>query len=118
VRERVRRGADLLVNVTNDGWFGRSSGPRHHAMMARMRSIENGVSLARCANSGISMFVDPLGRVLGQTGLYERTMLVRTIPHYTLRTLYTRFGDWFVLLCAGMILAAVPVAVFTRRKRS
>jgi apolipoprotein N-acyltransferase len=116
VRNRVRRGANLLVNITNDGWFGRSSGPRHHAMMARMRSIENGVPLARCANSGISMFVDPLGRVLGQTGLYERTVLVRAIPRYTLPTVYTRFGDWFVLLCAGAIFAAAVWTFLARKK--
>jgi apolipoprotein N-acyltransferase len=93
-----------LVNITNDGWFGKSSGPYHHAMMARMRSIENGITLARCANSGISMAVDPLGRVIAQTKLYERTILMCTVPMYTLPTLYTAYGDWFVGLC-GVALA-------------
>ncbi|MBN1127967.1 MAG: apolipoprotein N-acyltransferase [Chitinispirillaceae bacterium] len=115
VRSRVLRGANLMVNITNDGWFGRSSGPRHHAMMARMRSIENGVSLARCANSGISMFVDPLGRVLGETGLYERTVFAADLPIYTIPTLYQRFGDWFVGACFLVVLAGAAFALAPRR---
>jgi apolipoprotein N-acyltransferase len=117
VRSRVRSGgANLIVNITNDGWFGRSSGPRHHAMMARMRSIENGVSLARCANSGISMFVDPLGKVLGTTGLYKRTALIRTVPIDTIPTLYSRFGDWFVGLCAAMAVISVALSLKKRKQ--
>jgi apolipoprotein N-acyltransferase len=116
VRSRVRSGgANLIVNITNDGWFGRSSGPRHHAMMARMRSIENGISLARCANSGISMFVDPLGKALGTTGLYKRTALIRTIPVNTIPTLYSRFGDWFVGLCAAVAAISVVYAIIKRK---
>ena len=64
VRGRLTSAANLLVNVTNDGWFGKSSGPFQHAVMARQRCIENGVSLARCANSGISMLVDRCGRAV------------------------------------------------------
>jgi apolipoprotein N-acyltransferase len=116
VRSRVRSGgANLIVNITNDGWFGRSSGPRHHAMMARMRSIENGISLARCANSGISMFVDPLGKALGTTGLYKRTALIRTIPVNTIPTLYSRFGDWFVGLCVAVAAISVVYAIIKRK---
>jgi apolipoprotein N-acyltransferase len=84
-------------------------------MMARMRSIENGVSLARCANSGISMFVDPLGKVLGATGLYERTILTRVIPVYTITTVYSRFGDWFVLFCG--LTAVVSFGMVIKRKK-
>ncbi|MBN2037162.1 MAG: apolipoprotein N-acyltransferase [Chitinispirillaceae bacterium] len=116
VRSRARRGVNLLVNITNDGWFGRSSGPRHHAMMARMRCIENGVSLARCANSGISMFVDPVGRVLGETGLYERTTLTRNVPIYTIATIYHCFGDWFVGMCAVLAVCLTVINFFTRRR--
>jgi apolipoprotein N-acyltransferase len=118
VRSRIRSGnANLIVNITNDGWFGRSSGPRHHAMMARMRSIENGVSLARCANSGISMFVDPQGKMLGATGLYERTMLIRTVPVYSIPTLYSRFGDWFVVLCLIIVSAGTFFTVTGKKRR-
>ncbi len=107
VRRRVQHGATLLVNITNDGWFGRSTGPFQHAAMERMRAIENGVALARCANSGLSMAVNSVGRVLGCTRLYERTILTRPVNVRPSPTLYTRFGDWFPLLCAVTILICI-----------
>lgn len=116
VLERFRRGANLIVNITNDGWFGKSSGPYHHAMMARMRSIENGAYCARAANSGISLFVDPLGRQFAQTKLYERSILTKRMPFYSIRTMYTRFGDWFVGLCAVMVAVGVVGALVVRKK--
>jgi apolipoprotein N-acyltransferase len=115
VRRRVQKGANLMVTITNDGWFGKSSGPYHHAMMARMRSIENGTSLARCANSGISMFVDPVGKIDGTTGLYQKAILTRSIPISTLPSLYTTFGDWFVAVCGILISAAAAFAALRRR---
>jgi apolipoprotein N-acyltransferase len=107
VRRRLKETTNLLVNVTNDGWFGRSSGPYQHAAMAQMRSIENGITLARSANSGISMFIDPYGRILTKTRLYTRDMTVKTLPLYRVKTLYGRFGDWFVWLCAVIALAGI-----------
>ncbi|KMQ51560.1 Apolipoprotein N-acyltransferase [Chitinispirillum alkaliphilum] len=98
VQKRLPQSVNLLVNITNDGWFGRSSGPFQHAAMAQMRSIENGVSLARSANSGISMSVDPLGRVINRSGLYERVIITDEVPLIRISTFYSRFGDWFVLL--------------------
>jgi apolipoprotein N-acyltransferase len=117
VRKRVRRGANLLVNITNDGWFGRSSGPYQHAAMARMRSIENGVSLARCANSGISMAADQFGRVLAETGLYRRTVVVEDVPLTPLKTLYVRVGDWPVYLSALAVVAALGLVLSRREWR-
>jgi apolipoprotein N-acyltransferase len=118
VRRRLKESTNLLVNVTNDGWFGRSSGPYQHAAMAQMRSIENGITLARAANSGISMFVDPYGRILAKTRLYTRDMTVMELPLYRVKTLYGRFGDWFVWLCAGVVLVGgvwMPVRRWMRR---
>jgi apolipoprotein N-acyltransferase len=115
VRQRVQGGVNLMVNITNDGWFGKSSGPYHHAMMARMRSIENGVSLARCANSGISMFVDPVGVIYGTTELYQRTILTRSISLKALPTLYTKFGDWFVAGCGILTCCAIAITALKRR---
>ena len=80
VRERLRRGANLIVHITNDGWFGKTTGPYQHAAMARMRAIENGVALARCAITGVSMLVDPVGRVRGETKLGKRIILEGTLP--------------------------------------
>ncbi len=106
VRRRVKAGADLLVNLTNDAWFGRSTAPFLHAAMARMRSIENGVSLARCANSGISMFVDPLGRILGKTKLYKRTIITEDVPSFKIYTVYCRLGDWIIWISVIIIIVA------------
>jgi apolipoprotein N-acyltransferase len=114
VRRRVRKGINLMVNITNDGWFGRSSGPYHHAMMARMRSIENGISLARCANSGITMFVGPTGAINGSTKLYRKAILTRTIPLYTTPSIYRALGDWFVSGCIILICLACTVAALRR----
>jgi len=112
VRRRLTDSTNMLVQVTNDGWFGRTSGPYQHAVMAQTRSIENGITLARSANSGISMFVDPYGRILEKTGLYTRDMLVRDVCVYRVKTLYNRFGDWFVWLCLGIVVAGVGKVKF------
>ncbi|MDR0305970.1 MAG: apolipoprotein N-acyltransferase [Chitinispirillales bacterium] len=116
VQRRLKESTNLLVNITNDGWFGRSSGPYQHAAMSQMRSIENGISLSRSANSGISMHVDPYGRIIARTGLYERTILTTDVPTYRIITFYTRFGDWFVKFC--FLLAAIGIlAGFIKRRR-
>jgi apolipoprotein N-acyltransferase len=117
VRRRLRESTNMLVNVTNDGWFGRSSGPYQHAAMAQMRSIENGITLARAANSGISMFVDPVGRILARSGLYTREIIVKDVPTYRIMTYYGRFGDWFVAVCA--IIAAIGIfSLLIKKKRA
>jgi len=79
--------------------------------MERMRAIENGVALARCANSGFSMVVNAAGCVMGCTGLYERTILTRSVSVQPSPTLYTRFGDWFPLLCAAISLIGVAFSL-------
>ncbi|MBD3392498.1 MAG: apolipoprotein N-acyltransferase [Chitinivibrionales bacterium] len=107
VRRRVRAGANLLVNITNDGWWGRSSGPYHHAAQARLRCIENGVPMVRCANSGISMFVDQWGRVLSKTELGTRTILTRDLNLSRVSTLYTRAGEWILLAALFIAVAAL-----------
>jgi apolipoprotein N-acyltransferase len=99
VQKRLAQGANLIMTITNDGWFGKTSGPYQHATMARMRSIENGVSLVRCANSGFSMIVDPFGRVNSQTKLFERTLLTGTVTLANPGTFYSKTGDWFVTVC-------------------
>jgi apolipoprotein N-acyltransferase len=107
VRRRVANGANVLVNITNDGWFGKSTAPFQHATMARMRCIENGVSLARCANSGISMFVDPHGKLLSRTKLYTRTVLTEQLPVAKVNTFYTKAGDWPVWLSMVILVLGI-----------
>jgi|WetSurMetagenome_2_1015567.scaffolds.fasta_scaffold00645_19 apolipoprotein N-acyltransferase len=119
VRARVVRGANLLVNITNDGWFGKSSGAFQHATMARLRTIENGVPLARDANTGITMFVDQYGRILKKTELYERTFLDGDVRVYRVPTFYAKVGDWPVLVSALVVLMGMGLLAarkYTNRK--
>ena len=93
VRGARRRGSQLLVNITNDGWFGYSNAPFMHANIARFRAIEAGAPIARCSNAGISVFYDYKGRILGKTRLAEVTLLRRKVPILSRDTWYLRHGD-------------------------
>jgi apolipoprotein N-acyltransferase len=118
VRSRVGMSANVLLSITNDGWFGRSPGPFHHAAMARLRTIENGISMVRCANTGMSMIVDQYGRVLGRTRLFEKAVLTRDVPVGRVWTPYSVFGDWVVLVSLLVVLGAVVAAVCGRLRGS
>jgi apolipoprotein N-acyltransferase len=115
VREFAARGAELLVNVTNDAWYGHTSAPHQHMAMAAFRAVENGKYLVRAANTGISAVVDPRGRVLQSTALFERTLLVREVPFVPGLTFYGRHGDVFAWSCLGLAAAATLRARFGRR---
>ena len=96
-RQAVRAGADVLVNITNDGWFGRTAGPVQHAEMARMRAAECGVPLVRCANNGISYITDHKGAVRSSVGLGERGLLSEDISPGPRLTRYLAHGSWPLL---------------------
>ena len=102
-REAVQRGSQLLTSITNDAWFGRSSAPWQHLAMARMRSVETGRYLARAANTGVSAIVDPYGRVVQPTPLFEETVSVGEVRFLDGTTLYVRIGD--VVPWAGLVVA-------------
>ena len=104
VRRFVAEGAEVLVNITNDAWFGSSAAPHQHLLMARMRAVENRRYLLRAANSGISAVIDPLGRVLSSTGLHRRTVLDGTFRFRQAPTFYSRNGDLFAWLCLALSL--------------
>lgn len=93
-REARRLGAKVLVNITNDGWFGRSSAPYQHANISKYRALEVGLPMARCANSGISLFVNPLGQVTASTQLLEKTILRQKVSLHSLNTMYMKWGDF------------------------
>ncbi len=103
VRRFVLQGARLLTVITNDGWFGKTSGPYQHAQYAVFRAIENRVSVARSANTGISRLIDPTGRVQQQLGLNRKGNLLGYLPIQQTPTFYTRHGDWFG--CLNLVLA-------------
>jgi len=105
----VSRGAGFLVVITNDGWFGNTSGPYQHASIARLRAVENRRWVVRCANTGISEFVDPFGRVTQITRLNESAVLTETIQVNTERTFYTRHANgwlWMIFACNALILGS------------
>lgn len=117
VREFFRGGADVLVNITNDAWFGRSAAPVQHLAMATFRAVENRAYLVRAANSGISAVVAPDGRIVEASGLFTRRVLSGTVTPRAGATLYTRTGDLFAWATVGISLAAVwPVPFITRRR--
>ena len=101
VRGFVTRGSRLLATVTNDAWYGRTAAPYQHFQQASMRAIELGRYLVRAANTGISGFVDPYGRVVASTPLFERRVLVADVRLLDARTLYSRTGDIVAYACAA-----------------
>lgn len=108
-RNFVHKGARLLCNVTNDVWFGQAEGPRQHAEMAVLRSVENGVPLIRAANNGISMIVDPYGRVLKQSPLMVKTIVEGKVPLAVGPTIYTVFGFLFPYIAAAAVISLLVV---------
>jgi apolipoprotein N-acyltransferase len=110
-REATRAGSELLTTITNDAWFGRSSAAWQHFEMASLRAIEQGRYLARSANTGISGIVDPYGRVLARSALFEQAVLTGDVRFLTSRTIYARTGDAFVYACILATLAALVLTI-------
>ena len=102
-----------LVNVTNDAWFGNSSGPRQHLASSRLRSVEEGLPLVRAANTGISAVYDALGREVGRIGLNATGTMTAELPSAQSATLFSRWGLWGPCLLGLVTLAAANV---TRRR--
>jgi apolipoprotein N-acyltransferase len=111
VRRFAAGGAELLVNVTNDAWYGTTSAPYQHLAMAAFRAVENGRYMVRAANTGITAVVDPRGRILEETRLFDRAVLVREVPFVAETTFYTRHGDVFAWACAAMALALASATI-------
>ncbi|MFH1125164.1 MAG: apolipoprotein N-acyltransferase [Pseudomonadota bacterium] len=95
-RTQAKNGAQILVNLTNDAWYGMTSAPYQHFSMAVFRAVENGRPLVRAANTGISAFIGPRGRIMDQSELFQETALTREFkPSDPALTIYTRYGDLF-----------------------
>ena len=110
----VNRGASFMANITNDAWFGETSGPWQHLGTLPLRAVEQRVAIARAANTGISAFVDPAGRIGPTLPLSARGALHHRIPLRGTLTLYARLGDWLVAACAAIGLAGAGIAFFRR----
>jgi apolipoprotein N-acyltransferase len=103
-RRFVAGGADFLVNITNDAWFGRTSAPYQHLAMVAVRAIENRVPIVRVANTGFSAMVDADGHIRWRTNLFETERRVDTVRWPGVSTLYTRVGDVFVYACMLLLV--------------
>ena len=110
VRSFVRHGSELLTTITNDAWYGRSAAPHQHFQQAAMRAIEQGRYLVRAANTGVSGVVDPYGRVLARSALFETVALTEDVRLLTGLTPYGRMGDLLAYLCCVLTLTAVFAA--------
>jgi len=103
-----------IINVTNDGWFGRSSGPYQHLAQARLRTIEQGLPLARAANTGISAIIDSYGRIETSLDLGSEGILDGTLPAPLAPTVYSRIGDWVL---AGLTFLLCMAGIAVRQSR-
>ncbi|MCE9627986.1 MAG: apolipoprotein N-acyltransferase, partial [Candidatus Eisenbacteria bacterium] len=106
-RADVRAGSRLLVNITNDEWFGNGAALVQHAAMAPFRAVENRVPIARCANTGLTQMIDAYGVITAVLPVFEPRVLVAPLPAAGALTPWTRFGDWCARL--ALVLAAVLV---------
>jgi apolipoprotein N-acyltransferase len=115
VGEALKSGAEVIVNISNDAWYGKTASAYQHAQMALVRAAEHHKPLLRCSNAGVCLATDPLGRVLGSTRLFDVRYLgaeVLTMKDGT--TLYSRFGNWVPYLC---VLWGLALLVFSWRMK-
>src|SRR5262249_15539641 len=111
----VAGGADFLVNVTNDAWYGTTSAPYQHLAQAAFRTVENRVPMVRAANTGISAIIDADGRIRWQGPLFETLWHVDDISWPGVRTFYTRYGDVFVWACVVVSVVSLLLGIARRR---
>ena len=117
VRKFAAGGAEVLFNISNDGWFGKSAAREQHLNMVRMRAAENRRWILRSTNDGITATIDSAGRLRGTLPLYTEATSYTGFSYVTAQTVYTQFGDWFPLLCAmaavlGLVAAVVNVEAY------
>jgi len=118
VRQFAAQGAQVLVNISNDGWYGDSGAYAQHLKQARMRSVENSRWLLRDTNTGVTASIDPYGRVVAQVPRKIRTALPAPYALSDVTTFYTRHGDWFAYLCAIISVGALLLLPFRKRAES
>jgi apolipoprotein N-acyltransferase len=112
VRHFANHGAEVFVNISNDGWYGEGGAPRQHLNMARMRAVENYRWLLRDTNNGITAVIDPYGRVVTELPRNERVALQAAYGLEESTTFYTRHGDWFPFMCAIITLLGLLLRYF------
>jgi|HubBroStandDraft_6_1064221.scaffolds.fasta_scaffold27907_2 apolipoprotein N-acyltransferase len=113
IRRFAANGAQLFINISNDGWFGHSAAAEQHLRMARVRAVENRRWIVRTTNSGITVSIDPYGRIFRPLPQDVRAAADLPYDFRTDKTLYTRFGDWFAWLC--VLVSAILLALTFRK---
>jgi apolipoprotein N-acyltransferase len=116
-RRFVKSGANFLVTITNDAWFGTTSAPRQHFSIAVFRAVENRVFIARAANTGITGFIDPRGKIIKRGGIFTEEAMNGTIRLSNKKTFYTLYGDVFAWICSGVSLLLLGYALRQKRGR-
>jgi apolipoprotein N-acyltransferase len=119
VRQFTKAGANVLVNLSNDGYFGHSAAREQHLKLVRMRAVENHRWILRATNDGITAMIDPAGREIARLPLYTQTSAVFRYNSETVLTPYVRYGDWFAWIClaGAALVAGLNYAVSRARRR-
>jgi apolipoprotein N-acyltransferase len=118
MRRFAQSGAQVLVNISDDGWYGDTSAPWEHLDMVRMRAIENRRWIVRATNTGITVSIDPLGRVIDTLPRHIRSSMQVAFGYRDDISFYSQHGDWFAWLCVGAVLGLLIVGVNRRQTRA
>lgn len=113
-REQVRNGANLLVNMTNDAWYGYSSAAHQHLAISVFRAVENRRYMLRATNTGVTAVIDPRGKVELESDLFVPTFVVAGVPVLDGLTIYDRIGDLFAYICAAIVVLLSIVVVIRK----
>ncbi len=117
IRQFANNGAQVLVNISNDGWYGDSGAYAQHLKQSRMRAVENNRWLLLDTNTGLTAAIDPNGRIVASAPRKIRTVLRAPYALSNTTTFYTRHGDWFAYLCAIISVAALSMRQFARKEK-
>lgn len=122
-RQFVKNGATFMINITNEAWFGRTTAPYQFLSMNVFRAVENRVSIARSANTGISSVIDPYGRIIarvsdGKRDIFVEGYLTREFPIMKEKTFYTMYGDVFAYLCLVFSILAIAASLIKKDKQN
>jgi apolipoprotein N-acyltransferase len=115
-RAAALNGADLLVNLTNDAWYGRTSAPYQHLSLCVFRAVESRRSFIRAANTGISGFIDPTGRIAAPTDLFVNAVAQHEVAALAIQSVYTRIGDAFAYLCLASAALMIGAQIVRSRR--
>lgn len=113
-----KEGAELLVNITNDAWFGATSAPFQHFSMAVFRAVETRLYLVRAANTGISAIINPRGEIVAQTGIFKKAAVRQNVKYSNIETIYAKYGDVLVIICFGLIFFFCVLILLKRETKN